>query len=94
MGTLTRGIYIDYEENWLQYSPMDFKPQVYKRYVDDTFLLFKNETQINNFLNYLNNQHSNIKFTFVLQQDTTLPFSDLKIQKTNTDFVLLTSIYR
>ena len=92
-GPTLANIFLCYhEKKWLQDCPIDFKPQVYKRYVDDTFLLFKNETQINNFLNYLNSQHNNIEFTSELEQDSTLPFLDLKIQKTNTNFV--TSIYR
>ena len=51
-GPTLANIFLCYhEKKWLQDCPIDFKPQVYKRYVDDTFLLFRNETQIINFLN-------------------------------------------
>ena len=41
---------------------------IYKRYVDDTFLLFQNTNQIEKFKYYLNLQHSNIKTVFLLGQ--------------------------
>ena len=44
-------IFMSYhEQRWLQACPPDFKPVVYKRYIDDTFLLFKSETHIQQFL--------------------------------------------
>ena len=30
-----------YEQIWLENCPVEFKPVVYRRYVDDTFLLFR-----------------------------------------------------
>ena len=51
------------ERNWLIDCPLDFKPVYYKRYVDDSFLLFKDKSHILLFQNYLNNKHPNIKFT-------------------------------
>ena len=35
----------------------------YRRYFDDSFLLFKNEDQITPFQNYLNDNRSDIKFS-------------------------------
>ena len=43
--------------------PADFKPNFYKRYVDDTFALFHTKLQAENFFIYINNIHPNIKFT-------------------------------
>ena len=31
---------------WLEKCPSEFRPVIYKRYVDDTFLLFQNINQI------------------------------------------------
>ena len=42
------------EKRWLQECPIDFKPVLYRRYVDDTFLLFKSDSHFDLFLNYLN----------------------------------------
>ena len=81
-----------HEQTWLQNCPIDIKPAVYKRYVDDTFLLFKNISQIDRFLNYLNSQHPNIKFTKELEQDRSLPFLDIKITMNDNRFI--TEVYR
>ena len=53
------------KKDWLQnnYCSLNFKPLFYKRYIDDTFLLFTNEQHAHMFLQYLNNQHENITFT-------------------------------
>ena len=56
-----------------------FKPFLYRRYVDDTFLLFRDESHINQFLNYLNSKHDNIRFTKEAEQDNTLPFLDVSV---------------
>ena len=56
----------------------------YSRYVDDTFLIFNGTNrQINNFLNYINSIHKNIKFTVEFEKDNSLNFLDLKIIKEN-----------
>ena len=36
-------------------------PIYYRRYVDDWFLLFRSPEHVNLFLNFLNQQHANIK---------------------------------
>ena len=51
------------EKKWLRDCPSHFKPVLYRRYVDDTFLLFENESNIDLFLQFLNSQHPNISFT-------------------------------
>ena len=59
---------------------------------DDTFLLFDNEEQANQFLDYMNNRHPRIKFTIETEENNKLPFLDLLISKHNNTFDL--SIYR
>ena len=62
----------------------------YKRYVDDIFCLFK--TDVERFLNFLNRQHPNIKFTIEKRKNKQLPFSDvLNVSSSNK---LVTSVYR
>ena len=41
----------------------DFEILFYRRYVDDTFCLFRSEQDANLFFNFINNQHPNIHFT-------------------------------
>ena len=81
-----------YEKIWLDSCPSNIKPKLYNRYVDDTFVLFDNEMKAHDFLTYLNSKHPNIKFTIEIENNNSLPFLDVRIDKT-TD-VFQTSIYR
>ena len=86
-------IFLNYHEtNWLNNCPINIKPVLYRRYMDDTFLLFKNESHVQPFLSYLNNQHTNIKFTCETEIDNKISFLDVKIHKTNSAFE--TELYR
>ena len=69
------------------------RPIVYKRYVDDTFLVFENKADMEVFFQWINQQHSQIKFTCEKEENGTLPFLDVLVQRT-TDGSLCTSIYR
>ena len=48
------------EEIWLNDCPDYFKPVFYARYIDDTFVLFKDRSPSKLFLDYLNSKHNNI----------------------------------
>ena len=80
------------EKKWLQTCPDNFKPVLYKRYVDDTFLIFKSDAHVDLFLNFLNSQHPNISFTSEKEEGGILSFLDIKIKRETTNFT--TSIYR
>ena len=43
-----------HEKRWLDDCPNHFKPVFYKRYIDDSFLLFDSECHAQMFLDYLN----------------------------------------
>jgi hypothetical protein len=58
-----------FERKWLNECPISFKPVFYRRYVDDTFLLFNNKSQADEFLNFFNSQHLSINFTIEYEQD-------------------------
>ncbi|XP_037774311.1 uncharacterized protein LOC119570765, partial [Penaeus monodon] len=81
-----------HEKEWLNQCPEEFKPNLYRRYVDDTFLLFKNCSQVERFVSYLNTKHPNLKFTYEIEQNSKLPFLDILITKENGR--LTTSVYR
>jgi len=81
-----------HEKTWLENCPEAFKPTFYRRYVDDTFLLFKSRDQAQLFLNYLNSKHPNIRFTIELENDGCLSFLDCKVYRQNNCFN--TSVYR
>ena len=65
---------------------------VYKRYVDDIFVLFKSKEHLKLFVNYMNSKHRNIKFTFETEDSNNFSFLDVKITRQNKRFV--TSIFR
>ena len=48
------------ETNFLAECPDDFKPLFYRRYLDDTFVIFREKNNVQQFLNYINSQHRNI----------------------------------
>ena len=48
---------------WLNECSDEFKLVYYRRYVDDTFALFRSPVHLEKFQNYLNFEHRNIRFT-------------------------------
>ena len=71
---------------------MSFKPLFYRRYVDDTFLIFRDSSHVDLFLNYLNSKHPNIKFTSEVEQNSALSFLDILITRRGGSFN--TSVFR
>ena len=69
-----------HENNWIN-DYQGIKPNFYKRYVDDIFCLFNKKEDAALFLEYLNKQHSNIKFTDESEINGSLPFLDVKISR-------------
>ena len=60
LGPRLASVFLCHFENiWLENCPSHFKPIVYRRFVDDTFLLFRSKDQVEEFRNYLNKQHKN-----------------------------------
>ena len=55
-----------FENISLENCPSYFKLIVYSRFVDDTFLLFQSKDHVEKFSNYLNKQHKNIKFKWLV----------------------------
>ena len=80
------------EKLYLEQCPTSFKPVFYKRYVDDTFVLFKEMQHANLFLNFINSFHPNISFTMDTESDNQLPFLDITISRSNDQF--LTGVFR
>ena len=64
----------------------------YARYIDDTFVLFKDKSHSKLLLDYLNSKHNNIKFTVETESSKSLSFLDVNISRSNNKFT--TSVYR
>ena len=65
------------EDNNLSECPSQFKLVLYRRYVDDTFCLFKGKNDIFLFLDHINSYHSSIRFTVEIEDNSSLPFLDV-----------------
>ena len=91
LGPVLADIFVGYNENKL----FDFsvKPQFYKRYVDDTFAIFENEAESNEFFNILNFLTPALKFTSEKEEFESLAFLDVKIQKSNNKFITSVCLY-
>ena len=81
-----------YEKIWIDNCPPQFKPIFYRRYIDDTFLLFKERSHLQEFLSYMNLRHGNIKFTSEIENNSKLAFLDTTVLCENGKFS--TSVYR
>ena len=59
---------------------------MYKRYLDDTFILFRSSNHIIRLLNYLNSQNPLIKFSHTVEGDTYIPLMNFKVEKLDDTF--------
>ena len=90
--TLANAFLCHYEKEWLDNCPSHFKPIVYRRYVDDIFVLFSSKEHLQPFVDYMNKQHRCIKFTSETEKNNTFSFLDINITRQNNQ--LKTSVYR
>ena len=68
--TLANAFLCHYKKEWLNSCPIEFKPKLYKRYIDDIFVKF---------VDYMNTKHPNIRFTFETEDQNSFSFLDIKI---------------
>ena len=93
LGPTFANIFMGYWERiWLRDCPLAFKPIFYRRYIDDTFLLFKDKSHVTQFLNYLNSKHCSIKFTHECESNKQINFLDITVTRHDNSFQC--SIYR
>ena len=76
---------------WIN-CPIHFKPVMYKRYVDDTFVLFSSKEHLQLFVDYMKKQHKCLKSTFETENDNSVSFLDIKVTRHNHQFK--TFVYR
>ena len=69
------------------------KPNLYFRFVDDVFLAFTCRNDMLQFFNWMNVQHSNIKFTLEEEVNNKLSFLDVLVTRDDQG-TLNTSVYR
>ena len=74
------------ESKFLEKCPSDFKPLFYRRYLDDTFVVFNSRSQCENFFKYLSSWHKNLKFTMEEEENGELSFLDVLVTKKDANF--------
>ena len=72
LGPALANIFVGYYERKLFRSTL--KPEMYYRYMDDTFVVFNNESQCDVLLDKLNSLHPSLRFTFEKESNCSLPF--------------------
>ena len=63
-----------FEKKRLSECPVEFLPNVYKRYADGIFITFNSYLQLLKFVDSMNHQHPNIKFTFEVEKSNSFSF--------------------
>ena len=92
LGPVLANLLMGYHEKiWLQ-EFVKGKVLMYKRYVDDISCMFRNEKDAENFFEFLNCCHKNIRFTIEKESNKFLSFLDILIKNEGNRFS--TSIYR
>ena len=54
--TLANAFVCHWKEIWLGKCPKQFAPKYYKRFMDDTFMLFNSQDDVEKFHKYINNK--------------------------------------
>ena len=75
-----------HEQIWLNECLHEFKSVHYRRYVDDIFFLFCSPVRLEQFQNYFNSKHRNIRFTCEKEHSNSLPLLDILITRTSNGF--------
>ena len=82
-----------FEEQAISSAP--YKPKLWVRYVDDTFVVWQhNREQLTEFLNHLNSVAQPICFTMEVENDNKLPFLDVLVTKNRSKGTVSCSVYR
>ena len=91
LGRVLASLFMGYhEKKWLQEFSKR-KVLMYKRYVDEIFCIFGNEKNAENFFEFLNCRHKNIKFT--IEKESNKYLSLLDILTKNEGNRLSTSVF-
>ena len=91
--TLVNAFLCHYEKEWLDSYCIEFKPKLYKRYVDYIFVMFWSMDHVKKFVD-INTKHPNICFTFEVEDQNCFSFLDIKIIRNTEKKAFETSVYR
>ena len=66
---------------------MDFRPNYYRSYIDDTFVVIDDSSHVDKFLHFLNTRHANLKFTVEVESEHSLPFLDVLVECSQANYI-------
>lgn len=92
LSSLLANLYMEFFERDILTNIILQHAYVWFRYVDDCFICWPEEQDINEFLNDLNNLVPTIKFTLETENNCTLPFLDVLVHRCDRSFKF--EIYR
>ena len=81
-----------FEEEALAHCPPHLAPDIWYRFVDDTFATL-HEYSIEGFTTYLNSRNPHIQFTREVEENNQIPFLDVNIHLLD-DGTVKTTVYR
>ena len=84
-------IYMEYFEE-MALGSTSLKPFMWFRYVDDTFILWPHQEDVQILLDHVNSIRPSIQFTMEKEQDNKLPFLNVLVTRTEQGF--RSSVYR
>ena len=84
-------LYMEYFEE-MALGSTSLKPSMWLRYVDDTFILWPHQEDVQILLDHVNSIRPSIPFTMEKEQDNKLPFLDVLVTRTEQGF--RSSVYR
>ena len=90
--TLANAFLYPFKKQCFSDSPQEFCPIIYRRYVDDIFVIFNSHEQLKKFVEYINTRHPRVKFTFEHIHNNS--FSFLSITKCRENNKTTTCAYR
>ena len=71
------------------------KPDIWLRYVDDTFVLWPHSrSDLDMFLDHLNSLRPSIQFTMEIEDERKLPFLDVQVTRDAESGIFRTAVYR
>ena len=62
--TLANNFLCHCEKEWLESCPVKYKHKLYKKCVDDIFVMFQSIDHVKKFVDYMNTKRPNIRFIF------------------------------
>ena len=92
--TLANAFLCHYEKEWLDSCPIEFRPKLYQRYIDDIFVMFRSRDHVKKFVDYMHTQHFNMRFTFKIEDQNSFSFLDIEIISNTEKRAFETSVYR